>query len=213
MSNTDIWDALGKTDPKQTKAFNRSGGFKGTAVKPIWIQRRLTEQFGPAGIGWGANKPEFQVVVGEGETLVYCTVSCWHGNRENVIWGVGGDKVVTKRNDGKSFHDDEAFKKAFTDAVGNAFKSIGVAADIHMGRFDDDKYVQELSQEFADKVEVPEIVETFLTGLRGSYADGDPAEYWAEHWPSVPQDWRAYALDQKEQIKTAHGKVAMLRAG
>lgn len=144
---TAIWDALGKTDPAHTKGFSRAGGFKGTAVKPLWVLRRLTEQFGPAGIGWGVNKPEFQVVHGDGEVLVYCTVSAWHGDKENMLWGVGGDKVVAKRSGGP-FHDDEAFKKAFTDAVGNAFKSIGVAADIHMGLFDDDKYVAQMEREF-----------------------------------------------------------------
>ena len=46
------------------------------------------------------------------------------------------------------FNDDEAFKKAFTDAVMNAFKFIGVAADVHMGLFDDSKYVAEQKAEF-----------------------------------------------------------------
>jgi hypothetical protein len=149
--NLSIWNALGKTDPGATKGFSRSGGFKGTAVKPIWVQRRLTEQFGPAGIGWGVNEPRFELVHSqEGEVLVYCTVSAWHGSRENVLWGVGGDKAVTKNKNG-IVHDDEAFKKAFTDAVGNAFKSLGVAADIHMGLFDDDKYVASMEREFAEK--------------------------------------------------------------
>jgi hypothetical protein len=153
--NTAIWDALGKTDPSHTKGFSRAGGFKGTSVKPMWVLHRLTEQFGPAGEGWGVNEPTFQVVHGEGEILVYCTVSAWHGKRENVLWGVGGDKVTAKRNSGP-FNDDEAFKKAFTDAVNNAFKSIGVAADIHMGLFDDDKYVASMREEFADEPEQPQ---------------------------------------------------------
>jgi uncharacterized short protein YbdD (DUF466 family) len=150
--NLTIWNALGKTDPAHTKGFNRAGGFKGTSVKPMWTLKRLTEHFGPAGIGWGVNEPRFELVHSQdGEVLVFCTVSAWHGKRENVLWGVGGDKAVTKRNDGKTFHDDEAFKKAFTDAVGNAFKTIGVAADIHMGLFDDDKYVAAMEREFADR--------------------------------------------------------------
>lgn len=150
MTNTALWDALGKTDPDQTKKFNRAGGFKGTAVKPMWVYRRLTEQFGPVGKGWGHNKPDFQVVPGaDGEMLVYCTVECWHTERENTFFGVGGDKVVTKQSS-RMFNDDEAFKKAFTDAVMNAFKSVGVAADIHMGLHDDDKYVAQVSREFAE---------------------------------------------------------------
>jgi len=149
MSNTKLWDALGKTDPDHTKKFSRSGGFKGTAIKPMWVYHRLTEQFGPVGMGWGHNKPDFQVVPGaDGEVLVYCTVECWHGNRENTFYGVGGDKITTKRSSGH-FNDDEAFKKAFTDGVMNAFKSVGVAADVHMGLHDDDKYVADMKREFA----------------------------------------------------------------
>lgn len=154
--HTAIWDALSKTDPNQTKAFNRAGGFKGTAVKPIWILRRLTEQFGPAGNGWGVNQPTFETVHCGEEILVYCTVSAWHGDPANVLWGVGGDKVMAKRSSG-SFCDDEAFKKAFTDAVNNAFKSIGCAADIHMGLFDDDKYVSQVREEF-DAISPPAFI-------------------------------------------------------
>lgn len=149
-----IWNALSKTDPAQTKGFKRAGGFSGTAVKPIWVVKRLTEEFGPCGVGWGIGEPSFQVVEAGAETLVYCTVSCWHNNGVlganpvATLYGVGGDKVVTKRSSGP-FCDDEAFKKAFTDAVNNAFKFIGVAADIHMGLFDDSKYLAEVSAEFA----------------------------------------------------------------
>lgn len=147
MSNTDLWDRLGKTDPSHTKQFKRSGGFSGTAIKPMWSFRRMTEEFGACGEGWGINLPSFQVVDGsEGEKLVYCTVAVWHGNREQVVFGVGGDKVVGKNKHGLS-SDDEAFKKAFTDAVTNALKLIGVGADVHMGLFDDSKYVNERRNE------------------------------------------------------------------
>lgn len=154
-----IWEALAKTDPKHTKPFSRAGGFKGTALKPIWIVKRLTEQFGPCGVGWGIGEPVFQVVPCGAETMVYCTVQCWHNNGVAAanpvatLYGVGGDKVVTERQRGP-FCDDEAFKKAFTDAVNNAFKFIGVGADIHMGQFDDSKYVAEVAKEFAPVAEV-----------------------------------------------------------
>lgn len=149
--NLQLWNKMGKTDPAHTKQFSRAGGFKGTALKPQWAIKQLTDQFGPCGIGWGVlEQPSFQVVQADKETLVYCTVSAWHGDKANVLWGVGGDKVVTARQSG-SFCDDEAFKKAFTDAVMNAFKFIGVGADIHMGLFDDSKYLSEVKQEFAAK--------------------------------------------------------------
>ena len=155
--NLALWNALGKTDPRHTKQFSRAGGFKGTALKPIWTIKRLTEQFGPVGIGWGMETPSFQVVPGENrELLVYCTVTCWHTSPSNTFVGVGGDKVVTYIKANSQYNrperwesDDEAFKKAFTDAVGNAFKFVGVGADIHMGQFEDSKYVRETAAEFA----------------------------------------------------------------
>lgn len=147
--NLAIWNALGKTDPAHTKQFSRAGGFKGTALKPIWVERQLTDLFGPVGIGWGMGEPTFQIVVVGEETLVYCTVTCWHTSPVHTFVGVGGDKVASKRRDGGVFADDEAFKKAFTDAIMNAFKHVGAGADIHMGQFDDSKYVREVAREFA----------------------------------------------------------------
>jgi len=148
--NTALWDKLGKTDPAHTKEFKRSGGFTGTAIKPMWSYRRMTEQFGPCGQGWGINEPSFQVVPNPAseEILVYCTVSVWHESREQIVFGVGGDKVAGKNKYG-AVTDDEAFKKAFTDAVTNALKMLGVGADVHMGLFDDSKYVNTVTKEFA----------------------------------------------------------------
>jgi hypothetical protein len=147
--NLAIWNALEKTDPAHTKGFKRAGGFSGTATKPIYSIKRMTEQFGPVGIGWGNTEPKFEVVAASGEIMVFCTAGLWHGSRENVFWGVGGDKVSAKRSSGDAFNSDEAFKASFTDALSNAMKLLGMSADIHMGRFDDHKYVRELEKEFS----------------------------------------------------------------
>jgi len=181
--NLTIWNALEKTDPAHTKAFNRSGGFKGTAIKPIWIIKRLTEQFGPCGVGWGVNEPSFQVVTCEREILVFCTVSCWHGKKENVLCGVGGDKVQAARKD-NMFCDDEAFKKAFTDAVGNAFKFLGVGADVHMGLFDDDKYVTQARQEFEGANDGS--LQLALEGIAACETQPTLKDWWDRNSPGIP---------------------------
>lgn len=148
--NTKLWDTLGKTDPAHTKGFTRGGGFKGTAIKPMWSYRRMTEEFGPCGAGWGIEAPQFQVLAGaEDEKLVFCTVTVWYGPERSQLVGVGGDKAVGKNKYGLA-SDDEAFKKAFTDAVTNALKMIGVGADVHMGLFDDNKYVNTMREELSE---------------------------------------------------------------
>jgi hypothetical protein len=175
--NTKLWDILGRTDPKHTTPFTRGGGFKGTAIKPMWSYRRMTEEFGPCGKGWGVGEPEFQVVPGNGgEVLVYCTAYIWWKDPDQDqlgsnprVYGVGGDKVVGKNKYGLN-SDDEAFKKAYTDALTNALKMIGVGADIHMGMFDDNKYVNTMRDEFADDA----------TTEPPRKANGKPEQGWRE---------------------------------
>lgn len=217
MSKTELWDALGKTDPAHTKAFKRAGGFSGTALKPMWVWKRLTECFGPFGTGWGCGEPSFQVVPADKETLVYCTVSAWHGERSNVIWGVGGDKAVSVNKYGARA-DDEAFKKAFTDALMNAFKFIGVGADIHMGLFDDNKYVAQVRDEFREQpaVKNPSVsvhpegpdwwgAEGF--GMSASQAKkegwGDTFDKWLGEIPTIPTAaaWKDWCAEHAADIK------------
>ncbi len=206
MSNTDLWDKLGKTDPKHTKGFSRSGGFKGTAIKPMYSFHRMTEQFGPCGQGWGVNEPIFQVVPGnDGEVLVYCTASIWHGERANIVFGVGGDKVVVKYSSGLK-SDDEAFKKAFTDAITNALKLIGVGADVHMGLFDDSKYVASVTAELARDEGSDALME--WDSKLASAANGG-IELLRQTWLTVPKDLKPLlkaAMDNRH--KPAAEKVA-----
>lgn len=157
-SNLDIWNKLGRTNPEHTKKFTRGGGFKGTAIKPIYTDQKMTEVFGACGDGWGYTEPTFQLVPGsDGQTAVYCWLSIWYrkldGNKSEPVHGVGGDFAIKKFSSGLQT-DDEAFKKAFTDALGNAMKHLGMSADVHMGLFDDNKYVAELKREFAEQPEV-----------------------------------------------------------
>ena len=158
MGNTEIWQRLAKTDPAHTKEFQRAGGFKGKAIKPIYTELKMTEEFGPCGIGWGINKPEFTLLPTGDEVLVYCTVSVWYelDGKRGELTGVGGDVAVKKFASGKVVADDEAFKKAFTDAIGNAMKHLGMSADVHMGQHEDSKYVTALKKELEDKAAGPE---------------------------------------------------------
>lgn len=221
MSNLDLWNKLGKTDPSHTKPFKRSGGFAGTAIKPMWSYHRMTEEFGPVGKGWGIYEPIFQVVPGaDGEILVYCTVSIWYENPDQRSWGVGGDKVVVKNKYGLTC-DDEAFKKAFTDAITNALKMIGVGADVHMGMFDDSKYVNTVKDEFqqkeqaqdnAEKASKNEAARAAYTALQNSMRENKTASdlraWWQDHdcigkRNQLPGDWQTNLHNEFVQLGTS----------
>lgn len=175
-NNVRIWEQLGKTDPAHTKQFQRSGGFRGTAIKPMWCNLRMTEFFGPCGIGWGMEKPSFETREADKEMLVFCTVGVWYveNGTRGLVYGVGGDKYVISQRDGLRASD-EAFKAAYTDAIGNAMKFIGVAADVHMGLFDDNKYVADMKAEFGHVDQGRTQVQPINQQLKASLAQADPA--------------------------------------
>ena len=158
--NLELWEALRVTPTTATKPFQRAGGFRGKSIDPMYRYRRMTEHFGPCGKGWGIGKPEYQIVPAGDEILVFCILDVWWmtpdktGEIHSLI-GVGGDKVLTKGKYGISA-DDEGFKKAMTDAVGNAMKYIGIGADVYMGQHDDDKYVRALQHQEDDAREFPQ---------------------------------------------------------
>lgn len=151
--NLSIWLREEPTDPDITKAFSRGGGFKGTALNATWVVKRLTAAFGPVGWGWGYEVLHFDDVhTQDGEAVNFAHIQFWYypeGRKSHddpnraVFEQVGGTALAGKYGSGKAFLDDEARKKSLTDAILKAASHIGIGADIHLGRFDDSKYVAE----------------------------------------------------------------------
>lgn len=151
MSNTDLWDKVSKTNPKHTSEFKRPGGFKGTAIKPLYVVQKATEIWGPMGGLWGAEHVD-HVIQGDS---VFVRARVWYpgatGRATVEHWG--GD-VLTKKSGEAIIPNDEAFKMAFTDAVGKCLSMLGFCADVHLGMFSDSKYVREMDEQHGN-VEPP----------------------------------------------------------
>lgn len=160
--NLIIWDAVEKTDPKYTKAFNRGGGFKGTATNPTYLAKKATEMFGPMGMGWGMEVLTDELL--EGAPLMGPNGDViGHEKIHTVLarlWYVRGDKVChagpqygqttfVGKNKHGLFTDEEAPKKSITDAMSKCLSLLGFAADIHLGKWDDNKYVNDRKAEEA----------------------------------------------------------------
>lgn len=163
--NLNLWNKVSRVPGEHLKPFN-NGKFAGTAIKPLWFTKTMTEMFGPCGTGWFIDKPEYQLVDAGESKMVYCTLGVWVKDGQRV-YGVGGDFAV--RN-GKG--DDEAFKKAYTDALTNALVKFGVAADVHMGLWDGNKYVGE-KPEAEEKPVMPSANGTPGASKAASRADYD----------------------------------------
>jgi hypothetical protein len=207
--NTWLWDQLKTTDPQHTKQFQRAGGFKGTALKPMWTIMRMTQEFGPCGSGWGMYEPTFQVVPTANEILVFCTVGLWYrmGNDiKNAVYGVGGDKVLMVQSSGPRSND-EAFKAAYTDAMSNAMKMIGMGADIHMGFFDDQKYVREAAEHYQEQRAAPVAAEVRQAAPAPSGVDSEALQKLRESYAAIvkaiPMQPTVTALDRMMALHTA----------
>ncbi len=204
--NLKLWDSVSRVPKEHLKPFN-NGRFAGTAIKPMFFFKTMTEQFGVCGQGWFIDKPEFQLVDAGESKLVYSTVAVWVQGGQRV-YGIGGDWAV--RN-GKG--EDEAFKKAYTDALTNALVKLGVGADIHMGLWDGNKYVDDpppanndATKQTAPKAESREPYEKISKGIKQIEQSGtneDLTAWWKANVKTIETFDAGWHKSIMEEFSTA----------
>lgn len=153
MDNKALWQKAFTTDPKAVKAITGKQ-YNGNSPKPYWIVERLTDEFGPCGIGWG-----FSIVnerferFSETDTLHVATVRLWYEleGKRGELEQIGQTKATYQSNAGKFIVDEDAPKKSVTDALVKCASYLGFAGDIFSGRWDDSKYVAEAGAVWGQK--------------------------------------------------------------
>lgn len=124
------------------KAFN-NGSFSGTDINPMWRIKKMTELFGPCGIGW-----YYEIISERAEehhdmTMAIVDINLYikvDGEWSKPIFGTGGNTLVKTTKSGQRASD-EGYKMALTDALSVACKALGVGADIYFGA-DKTKYTR-----------------------------------------------------------------------
>lgn len=174
MSNMYIYEASRNVPPEACKSFN-NGRFSGTDINPMWRIKKLTELFGPAGIGW-----YYEVISERSERLSDDTVIAvvdlnlyikQNGEWSKPIYGTGGNQLVSKTKSGTSVSD-EGYKMALTDALSVACKALGIGADVYFDK-DKTKYTQSSAQAEPTKLQPPKM------------ATQEQREYIADHASSA----------------------------
>lgn len=134
------YEALSRP-PKDALRTIEFGALKGKSdINPQWKYEAMTEEFGLCGIGWKFEIAEKEMVPVQptGEVMIFVVINLYV--KEDESWsapipGCGGDFLI-KRDKNGMHGNDEGLKMAITDALGNAAKMIGVAADVYRGKFD-----------------------------------------------------------------------------
>lgn len=142
MNNMELYE-LGRSVPNEAMKPITAGRLKGfTDINPMWRIKRLTEMFGPCGIGWWYEITDKRMEAGaNSEMCVFVDIKLfyrWGDTVSQPVYGTGGSSFVTKEKNGM-YTSDECFKMALTDAISVAAKAIGVGADVYYAK-DRDKY-------------------------------------------------------------------------
>ena len=119
----------------------------------MWRIKALTEVFGPSGFGWYTEIVRTWTEASEsGEMAVFVDINLFvkkDGEWSKPIFGNCGNKLIAnekKYENGQQVYipylDDDAYKKAYTDAISVAAKALGVGADVYFEK-DKGKYASE----------------------------------------------------------------------
>lgn len=131
--NMNLFEQFRET-PETARKQITGGRLKGfTDINPMWRFKRLTEVFGPCGIGWKYEIVSQRIQPGHGnEVAAFVDILLYYkhnGEWSEGIPGIGGSSFVSVEKNG-AHTSDECFKMALTDAIGTACKALGMSADI-----------------------------------------------------------------------------------
>ena len=185
-----LWDQVQTTDPEFTKPLKQFGG-KFTTVQTMYNCRRATQLWGPAGQGWGTTLHSAETIRGEPlddngtcAMIFVVLLSVWWRDGEECYDGIKqyGSSFLLKKDRRGIVFDDEAPKKAMTDALGKSLSYFGFSGDIYLGMWDDNKYVEGLTQEKirSQKAETQKITEHFITRIKAANDRATLDPIWGE---------------------------------
>lgn len=159
------------TPPQEALKVIEAGKLKGKYdINPQHRIEAMTNVYGLCGEGWKYEIYHMEnITCPEGEVLFYMIVAVSikqsDGTWSAPIYGCGGDYIIAKNKNGL-VPNDEAFKMAQTDALGNALKMLGVCADVYKGKFDT-KYGNRADFEFKATATAPQEPETQASKSNG----------------------------------------------
>tara|TARA_R100001443_G_scaffold155_1_gene615 strand:- start:4811 stop:5539 length:729 start_codon:yes stop_codon:yes gene_type:complete len=138
--NMVLWNQVCETDPKYTKKLTY--GAKLTTIDAQSQILKATEIWGPFGGNWGLKSENYDVTSLTG-TCVYTADFYYLDGEEINQFPISSDIKIRE----------DFMKSVQTDALTKALSRLGFNADVFMGRFDNNKYIQEMNAKFGDKKE------------------------------------------------------------
>lgn len=169
--NMALWNQVCTTNPDDTKKVSARGGF--TSICAQSQMREATKHFGVFGQTWWIENEEFTFLDG-GMCLYKARL---HIGKDS---GTAINSSTLWTTNGKP--DKDFAKKVTTDALTKALSKMGFNADVFLGLYDDNKYVQEMKEKHAEPTPEPTAKIKFITGIKSMMGDNAPKsadDWWA----------------------------------
>jgi hypothetical protein len=134
MDNLHIYNQA-RAVPGEALKEIKGGRLNGKSdINPMWRLKKLTELFGPCGIGWKYTiAKQWLEQGGNDEIAAFVNIDLFYkheGAWSEAIPGTGGSAFVAKEKSGP-YTSDECFKMALTDAISVSCKALGFGADVY----------------------------------------------------------------------------------
>lgn len=137
MDNLKIY-SLARQVPQEAVKTIQAGRLKGMSdINPMYRIKRLTEMFGPCGIGWWYEIVDKHLTADEitKQVAAFVDILLYYvdpesGATSHGIPGTGGASFVSQERNGP-YMSDECYKMALTDAISVAAKALGIGADVY----------------------------------------------------------------------------------
>jgi hypothetical protein len=170
-----LWESVEKTDPKYTKKANVKGN-KITSIAPQYQILNATRQFGPYGESWGFKDMKIGYELKELGLATF---------KANFYYPTGEFEIINSvslfMDNAKTKVDDNFAKKLETDTLTKALSKLGFNADIFLGKFDNDRYLDQLKEEFPLPVEPPTEFELALEEFSKAKSTKELLSIWSKH--------------------------------
>ncbi len=133
-----IWNQV-KAVPAEAQKKITGGRLRGfTDINPQWRLAKMTEVFGPIGIGWYYKVITQWIEEHKDEVAAFTNIELFvkvDGEWSQPIFGNGGSMLAAQEKNG-IYVSDEAFKMSLTDALSVAMKQLGVGSDVYSNNND-----------------------------------------------------------------------------
>lgn len=175
-TNLELWEKVAATDPKYTKLVEY-GKRKYTTINAQFQIRNATEQFGTYGKGFGIESTTYEHLPLRDRVLLICHATFFYKiGDEKFSFPISSSIILLDIDKYDKFIiDDEAYKKIETDITTKALSKLGFNADVFLGQYDDNRYVNSMKEKFAEskpEAKVAEIKpEDESKIIRGSWQD------------------------------------------